>query len=92
MYLRYAAVCAMEDTVARDGVSSYAKSGRKFRIMTDGTRVVMHQVILLPSSTPNFVLVLCEMLRRSKGIRDLFLGDPPIIILITTRTLKFTYI
>jgi hypothetical protein len=58
--LRHAAVGALEAAVARAGVSSYAKSGRKFRIMTDSTRSVMHQVILLPISTPNFGLDLCE--------------------------------
>jgi hypothetical protein len=60
MYLRFAAFGKVEAAFAQDGVSSHAKSSRKFSIMTDSAGVVMHQVILLPNSTPNFGLDLCE--------------------------------
>ena len=84
--LRYAAFGKMEAAFAQDGVLSHAKSSRKFSIMTDSARVVMHQVILLPTSTPNFGLDLCEEfqvgseieLRRSKEISDLIPGDTSI--------------
>jgi len=63
----------LEAAVAQDEVTSYAKSGRKFRIMTDSTRDIMHQVTILPTSTPNFGLDLCE---EFKVVPKLRCADP----------------
>jgi len=84
MYPRYDALGEVEAAVAQEGVSSKAKSSRKFRIMTDSTRVVMLQAILLPTLPPSFALDLCEDFKTvlnlpcadTKGHATFFQGIP----------------